>query len=81
MAGTEADAQPGPPILRVVRGAPDGVDIVEDLAALVAVLAARGTGSDETPPQVVSGWVDRSHGVRQPLHAAPGGWRRSALPR
>ena len=65
-----------PPLLRVVRGDP----FPHELAALVAVLAARA-GADVAPePRPVrSLWATPV--LRAPLHPGPGAWRASALPR
>lgn len=69
--------------LRVLRGEPTA----EELAALVAVLAARaadgaGAGAVE-PARAVSGWTDRSRYVRSGRlgFGARTGWRASTLPR
>ena len=78
MARTADDDQPARPLLRVVRG--DATP--EEIAALVAVLAARG--GDEAPSQprsVKNTWSDRSRLLRRPLSPGPGAWRASALPR
>jgi hypothetical protein len=72
-----ADAAPAPsvPLLRVVKGEPSA----EELAALVAVIAARSGGSDDaSAPR--SAWTDRSRLVRRPLTPGPGAWKASALP-
>jgi hypothetical protein len=70
--------QPHRPLLRVVRGEPTP----EELAALVAVLAARaGAGETEPPPAPRSAWRDRSRYVRTTLPHGSGAWRASALPR
>ena len=68
--------------LKVVRGEPTP----EELAALVAVLAARaaaGGAAEPERPRAVSGWTDRSRYVRTARRefGAPSGWRASALPR
>jgi hypothetical protein len=82
MADTTPSEAPARPVLRLVRGAADAAEIAEELAALVAVLAARSGGGEDTPAaRSVSGWAERSRAVRVPLHAAPGGWKRSGLPR
>ena len=78
MPRTADDDEPGArPLLRVVRG-----DVTpEEIAALVAVLAAR-TG-DEAPSQprlVKNAWSDRSRLLRRPLATGPGAWRTSSLP-
>ena len=67
------------PVLRVVRGEPTP----EELAALVAVLAARfaanpGPGDTAAPP--ASAWRDRRRYVRRPLTPGPAAWRASAWP-
>jgi hypothetical protein len=66
------------PLLRVVKGDPSP----EELAALVAVLAARssaptGAGSARGMAQ----WADRAAGLRRPLAHGPHAWRASGLPR
>jgi hypothetical protein len=79
MARTADDDQPGGrPLLRVVRG--DATP--EEIAALVAVLAARGGEGDarSQPRSVKNTWSDRSRLLRRPLATAPGAWRASALP-
>ena len=67
--------------LRITRGEPTP----EELAALVAVLAARSTADDAGPaePQVASGWTDRARYVRSGRleFGARSGWRASTLPR
>jgi Acyl-CoA carboxylase epsilon subunit len=74
----EQDAAPRP-LLRVVRGEPSA----EEVAALVAVLAARASAAVPAAAPVVSLWgrpVLRS--VPHPdLHPGPGAWRASGLPR
>mgnify|MGYP005823826771 CR=1 FL=1 len=69
-------AEPARPALRIVRGAPDEAE----LAALVAVLAARGGGEPEPEP-VRSGWTDRTFGLRGRFDPGPGAWQRSARTR
>ena len=53
----------------------------EEVAALVTVLAALGTGEPaprrRTPPE----WQSPSRTVRRTLPHGPGGWRSSGLPR
>jgi hypothetical protein len=65
---------PGRPLLRVVRGNPTP----EELAALIAVVRARG-GEVEAPAPHRSLWGRPA--LRQPLHTGPGAWRASTLPR
>src|SRR5690348_12726473 len=78
MPRTADDDQPeARPLLRVVRG--DATP--EEIAALVAVLAARGGGEVSSPPRSVKNtWSDRSRLLRRPLATGPGAWRASGLP-
>jgi hypothetical protein len=63
------------PYLRVVRGRPTAAE----LAALVAVLAARSAAS--TPaPRLRSAWADPARRLALADRPGPGAWRRSALP-
>ena len=75
MADDVADA-PARPLLRVVRGNPSP----EELAALIAVVSARGSGAAEPEPAPPSRWASRSALLRRPLPHGPGAWRASALP-
>jgi hypothetical protein len=63
------------PYLRVVRGAPTP----EELAALVAVLAARSAPAAVASP-VRSAWADPARRLDLTHRPGPGAWRRSALP-
>lgn len=76
----EATAAPDPeaqrPVLRVVRG--DATP--EEVAAIVAVLAATG-GAPSPAPRRVPEWAAHHRQVRRALPHGPGGWRSSALPR
>ncbi|MHB1431901.1 MAG: acyl-CoA carboxylase epsilon subunit [Streptosporangiaceae bacterium] len=70
------------PVLTIVRGDPDDAEV----AALVAVLAARAHCTESAADGRVSGaglsdWSDRSRLLREPLAPGQGAWRRSALPR
>jgi acyl-CoA carboxylase epsilon subunit len=65
------------PLLRVVRG--DATP--EELAALVAVVAALGTGGGEPPRRRVPEWSAHHRKLRRSLPHGPGGWRSSGLPR
>ena len=62
------------PYLRVVRGEPTA----EELAALVAVLAARAAVA--AAPRVRSAWADPARRLSLTSRPGPGAWRRSALP-
>jgi hypothetical protein len=73
------DAGPGqagsPPPLRIVRGDPTP----EELAALVAVLAAAsGDGPSSGPTAPVSQWAPPARLLRRAV--APTGWWESSLP-
>ena len=68
--------EPQRPLLRVVRGEPTP----EELAALIAVVAAKAGGEGAAAPQHVSAWTDRSLLVRRPIGHGPGQWRASAWP-
>ena len=71
------EPEPQRPLLRVVRGEPTA----EELAALVAVLAAKaGAAGAPEPPRRLSAWTDRSLLVRRPVAHGPGAWRASAFP-
>jgi hypothetical protein len=64
------------PTLRIVRGAPDDVE----LAAIVAVVAAAASATSSTSPAATrSAWADPQRSVRAPLPT--GGWRASSAPR
>ena len=65
-----------PPVLRLVRG----TATAEELAAVVALLAARSGGGDaEQAPAGRSLWSAPQ--LRGSVAAGPGAWRASALPR
>jgi hypothetical protein len=70
----EPAAEPQRPLLRVVRGEPTPAE----LAALIAVVAAKAGGEEPAAPQHVSAWTERSRLVRRPLGHGPGAWRASA---
>ncbi len=67
---------PARPLLRVVRGNPSP----EELAALLAVVAARGSAVETSQPAPPSPWRDRSVSHRRPLPHGRGAWRASGLP-
>ncbi|CAO5148179.1 acyl-CoA carboxylase epsilon subunit [Frankia sp. AiPs1] len=71
----EEDGQAGRPTLRLIRGNATP----EEIAAVVALLAAQSVAAEPEPPSVRSGWSDPAQGHRGPLHAGPGAWRRSGL--
>jgi len=70
-----SEEQPLRPVLRIVRGTPNDCE----LAALLAVVAARWGAPAPPPPRPVpSAWTDRSRLVRRHLYPGPGAWRASA---
>ena len=64
------------PILRVVKG--DAT--AEEVAALVAVVAALGRDGAAPPRSRTPEWSAHHRKVRRTLPHGPGGWRSSALP-
>jgi len=64
------------PLVRVVRGAPDDVEV----AALAVVLAALAASPPPDPMRPPSRWVDRPAHLRRPLRVGPDAWRTSAWP-
>lgn len=68
MTGTPEE--PLPPLLSIVRGTPTP----EELAAVVAVLAARGGGGEAAEPAVPSLWASKAAVLRRPLTPGPGAW-------
>ncbi|MGZ4638749.1 MAG: acyl-CoA carboxylase epsilon subunit, partial [Actinomycetes bacterium] len=71
MSEPQESAVPPRPVLRVVAGDPTA----EELAALVAVVAARGAGRADPAPRPRSAWNDPARLVRRPIAAGPAGWR------
>ncbi len=47
----------------------------EELAAVVAVLAAVPAGAAEPEPVATSRWNDRAALLRRPVHPGPDAWR------
>ena len=64
------------PVLRVVRGTPDDVE----LAALTAVVASLRAPEPDDTPAPPSRWADKARLVRGPLPKGAGAWRASGLP-
>ena len=79
MSGDDPEA-PGsaapPPLLKIVT--PDATP--EEIAALVAVFAALGSG-EVPPPRRTPEWSAHHRKVRTTHPHGPGGWRSSGLPR
>ena len=71
-----AEPTPERPVLRVVNG--DATP--EEVAALVAVFASLGGGSD-SKPKPRSDWAHPGRMHRVTHRAGVGGWRSSGLPR
>ena len=65
------------PVLRVVRGTPDELELAA-LTAVVASLRAPEPEAEQAPP---SRWADKASLMRGPLPKGPGAWRASGLPR
>ena len=76
MTDDEQAGQQSPPMLRVVRGDPTP----EELAAVVAVLAAAGSSTPSTP-EPRGQWRSRGRNVRPSLSRGHDAWRSSGLPR
>jgi hypothetical protein len=70
----------GAPYVRVVRGDASAEEIAALVATLTAVAAARSSAAPAHQPPVTHDWNSRARLLRTPVHAAAGGWRRSALP-
>ena len=80
MAGESDAGRPSgdeTPLLRVIT--PDTTP--EEVAALVAVLSALGSGEAAPPPRRTPEWSAHHRKVRRTLPHGPGGWRSSGLPR
>ena len=76
-AVTEPSSEPERPMLRVVKGDPSD----EELAALVAVVAATAAAHATPDPKPRPEWSAPGRGHRPPLAPGRGGWRASSLPR
>lgn len=68
--------QPTTPLLRVLNA--DATP--EEVAAVVAVFSALGSGGAEPPRRPVSEWSAKHRRVRVNYSHGPGGWRSSGLP-
>jgi acyl-CoA carboxylase epsilon subunit len=74
-------AEPAEPFLKIVKGDASAGEIAALVAALAAVAAARSGGADGSEHGPVrDNWSSRARLLRSPVHPAPDGWRRSALP-
>jgi hypothetical protein len=73
------------PYLRVVHGDASPEEIAGLVAVLAAVAAARSQAAAAAERAAARAsarpnWNARARMLRTPVHPAPGGWRRSALP-
>jgi Acyl-CoA carboxylase epsilon subunit len=73
-------ATAGAPYLRVVRGDASAEELAAIVATLTSIAAARTAAAPTEQPPAAHNWNSRSRLLRTPVHAAAGGWRRSALP-
>jgi hypothetical protein len=64
------------PLLRIVNA--DATP--EEIAALVAVFSALGSGASEPPNRPRPAWSHPARGVRRTHRGGPGAWRASGLP-
>jgi hypothetical protein len=84
--GLTAGTTPAPASAAVYLSVVAGQPTATEIAAVVAVLAARARGgttpADGRAPAPASrrGWSERSRSLRAPIVARPGGWRASARP-
>jgi hypothetical protein len=76
-ASAGADDPAAAPLLRVVNA--DATP--EEIAALVAVFAALGSGGSEAPRRRTPEWSAPHRGVRRTHLSGPSGWRSSGSPR
>ncbi|MBD3925191.1 acyl-CoA carboxylase subunit epsilon [Nocardioides cavernae] len=79
MTTDEPSAENGaqPPVLKIVSK--DATP--EEIAALVAVFSALGSGGGEAPKRPRPAWSNPARGVRRTHRHGPGAWRASSLPR
>lgn len=68
---------PDRPLLRIVRGTPDDVE----LAALTAVVATLPGPAGQPEPERRSAWSDPANQLRTPVRPGHGAWRTSGLAR
>ncbi len=74
---TEDPGAAATPALRVISGNATA----EEVAAIVAVLTAAGSGTDDTPPARRSWWAESTRVPGYRPTPGPGAWRASAFPR
>ncbi|ASO22559.1 Ser/Thr protein kinase RdoA (MazF antagonist) [Actinoalloteichus hoggarensis] len=73
----DAEGRQGRPVLRIIRGEPDDVELAALTAVLASLPAAAPPVTDPEPAR--SGWADRAASLRRPLFPGPDAWRRSGL--
>jgi len=66
------------PMVRIVRGEPDDVEVAAAVAA-ITFAAARPTQTETAPPRSL--WAQRARNVRPAPPRGVGAWRASSLPR
>jgi Acyl-CoA carboxylase epsilon subunit len=66
------------PLLRVLRGAPDDVELAALAAVVSGIAAADAADIEREAPR--SPWSDPRATLRRPLSHGPGAWRASGLP-
>ncbi|GAA2125912.1 acyl-CoA carboxylase epsilon subunit [Nocardioides bigeumensis] len=77
MSAGQNDPTADQPVLRILT--PDATP--EEIAAIVAVFAALGSGSTPLPPKPAPAWNRPARLVRRTHRPGPEGWRLSGLPR
>lgn len=77
MASVTSEDTPAAPLLRIVNA--DATP--EEVAALVAVFSALGSGGGHSAPGRTPEWSQPVRGMRAAVAHGPGGWRASGLPR
>ncbi|WP_034275132.1 acyl-CoA carboxylase subunit epsilon [Haloechinothrix halophila] len=75
-----SDEETPRPLLRVVRGEPDDVELAA-LTSVIAAAASRGGGDANGTSKRRSLWGEPAAQLRTPIQPGPGAWRASSLPR
>ncbi|HEX7658823.1 MAG TPA: acyl-CoA carboxylase subunit epsilon [Pseudonocardiaceae bacterium] len=76
-----ADPESKRPVLRIVRGEPDDVEIAALTAVLTSIAASAVHRRQNTETAAArSHWADKPTLARRPLVPGPGAWRASGLP-
>jgi hypothetical protein len=66
------------PMLRVVRGTPDELELAALTAVVASLRAAPAAAAEEAQPE--SRWADKARLMRGALPKGAGAWRASGLP-